>query len=69
MSSATAAALEGSHSIATDPVTLTRYLLSEPACTDHKGLTILMQSIQLACKSISQAVRKAGASLRGAMGI
>lgn len=48
-------------SIATDPVTLTRFLLRERTCSDHKGLAILMQSVQLACKSISQAVRKAGA--------
>lgn len=53
-------------SIASDPVTLTRFLLSEPTCADHRGLAILMQSVQLACKAISQAVRKAGAWPRAA---
>lgn len=47
--------------ISTDPITLTRFLLGLPECTEHNGLPILMASIQLACKSISQAVRKAGA--------
>jgi len=50
--------------IDTDPVTLTRFILAE----QHKhpeasgDLTIMMTSIQLACKTIATAVRKAGIS-------
>eukprot|EP00949_MAST-11_sp_MAST-11-sp1_P003488 g3488.t1 len=49
-------------SIATDPVTLSRHLLTALAGKgpDSKGLTMLIASIQLACKTIAQAVRKAG---------
>ena len=42
---------------ASDLVTLTRFLLAEK--NDHE-MTMLMQSIQLACKVIASAVRKAG---------
>ena len=44
---------------ASDLVTLTRFLLAEK--NDHE-MTMLMQSIQLACKVIASAVRKAGMS-------
>jgi len=44
-------------SISTDPVTLTRFLLAN---NDDPGLVTLMVSIQLACKTIAMAVRKAG---------
>ena len=48
----------------TDPITLTRHILAAqskvPEATGE--LTILMASIQLACKVISTAVRKAGIS-------
>lgn len=44
-------------SISSDPVTLSRYLLAQ---NSDRGFTVLMASIQLACKTISQAVRKAG---------
>lgn len=44
-------------SISSDPVTLSRYLLAQNL---DRGFTVLMASIQLACKTISQAVRKAG---------
>ena len=57
--------------IDTDPVTLTRFILAE----QHKhpeasgDLTIMMSSIQLACKTIATAVRKAGiAGLYGLQG-
>jgi fructose-1,6-bisphosphatase I len=47
--------------ISSDPLTLTRHLLAN---VDEKrngsGFTILLASIQLACKTISHAVRKAG---------
>lgn len=54
-----------------DPVTLTRFLLSEQS--KHAGasgdFTLLMQSVQLACKTIAMAVRKAGiAGLYGLQG-
>jgi fructose-1,6-bisphosphatase I len=45
-------------SISTDPVTLTRFLIEE--CKEESGLVTLMVSIQLACKTIALAVRKAG---------
>eukprot|EP00510_Aplanochytrium_minuta_P005410 CAMPEP_0184013084 /NCGR_PEP_ID=MMETSP0954-20121128/4812_1 /TAXON_ID=627963 /ORGANISM="Aplanochytrium sp, Strain PBS07" /LENGTH=335 /DNA_ID=CAMNT_0026293225 /DNA_START=45 /DNA_END=1052 /DNA_ORIENTATION=+ len=47
-----------------DPITLTRFLLSEQqkAAEATGDFTILMTSIQLACKVISTAVRKAGIS-------
>ena len=62
---------KGHGSIDTDPVTLTRFILSEQ--TKHPeargDLTILMTSIQLACKTIATAVRKAGiAGLYGLQG-
>ena len=47
-------------SISSDPVTLTRHLLMDKTTSDSKPLTVLMASIQLACKTISLAVRKAG---------
>ena len=49
--------------INSDPLTLSRFLLT-PSCNQElgadAGFTLLMSSIQLACKTISQAVRKAG---------
>ena len=48
-----------SEPISSNPVTLTRHLLNDDLKHDH-ALTVLMASIQLACKTISQAVRKAG---------
>eukprot|EP00761_Pharyngomonas_kirbyi_P011678 gb/GECH01011704.1/.p1 GENE.gb/GECH01011704.1/~~gb/GECH01011704.1/.p1 ORF type:complete len:331 (+),score=82.99 gb/GECH01011704.1/:1-993(+) len=51
-------------STSSDPITLTRHVLAEQR--KHKeaqgDLTILLSSIQLACKAISSAVRKAGIS-------
>ena len=44
--------------ISSDPVTLTRFLIEE--CKEESGLVTLMVSIQLACKTIALAVRKAG---------
>lgn len=44
--------------IQSDPVTLTRFLIGE--CGKDQGLVTLMVSIQLACKTIALAVRKAG---------
>eukprot|EP00939_MAST-03C_sp_MAST-3C-sp1_P002386 g2386.t1 len=44
--------------ISSDPVTLTRFLVNE--CEGESGLVTLMVSIQLACKTIALAVRKAG---------
>jgi fructose-1,6-bisphosphatase I len=45
-----------------DPITLTRWILSEQGKhVEAKGdLTIILQSIQLACKVIANSVRKAG---------
>lgn len=58
-------------STSSDPITLTRHVLAEQR--KHKSaqgdLTILLSSIQLACKAISAAVRKAGiANLYGLAG-
>ena len=44
--------------ISSDAVTLTRFLINE--CEGESGLVTLMVSIQLACKTIALAVRKAG---------
>ena len=53
--------------ISSDPVTLTRFLIEE--CKEESGLVTLMVSIQLACKTIALAVRKAGiAGLYGLQG-
>ena len=50
--------MDDMESKAADLVTLTRFLLADrDTCSD---LTMLMQSIQLACKVIASAVRKAG---------
>ena len=46
--------------IPSNPITLTRQLLMDEAVSESKALAVLMASIQLACKTISQAVRKAG---------
>ena len=46
--------------IQSNPITLTRQLLMDEAVGENKALAVLMASIQLACKTISQAVRKAG---------
>ena len=46
--------------IQSNPITLTRQLLMDEAVSESKALAVLMASIQLACKTISQAVRKAG---------
>ena len=46
--------------IQSNPITLTRHLLMDEAVGESKALAVLMASIQLACKTISQAVRKAG---------
>ena len=44
-----------------DPLTLTRHLLAtQDAEKNGPGFPMLMASIQLACKTIAQAVRKAG---------
>eukprot|EP00940_MAST-03C_sp_MAST-3C-sp2_P000167 g167.t1 len=48
----------GKMAISSDPVTLTRFLINE--CDEKSGLVTLMVSIQLACKTIALAVRKAG---------
>ena len=54
--------LEKLRSITTDPITLNRYLISSQK--DHKeasgDFTLLLTSIQTACKFISSKVRKAG---------
>jgi len=57
----------------TNPITLTRFLLAEQMRFLPKGstgnFTILLQSIQLACKVIARAVQKAGiANLYGLAG-
>lgn len=62
---------DGAAGIDTDPVTLTRFILSaeqeHPEATGD--FTIMMSSIQLACKTIATAVRKAGiAGLYGLQG-
>ena len=49
-----------SEPISSNPVTLTRHLLNDEVVGADQPLTVLMASIQLACKTISQAVRKAG---------
>ena len=50
-----------SMAIASDPLTLTRHLLAtQDAEKNGPGFPMLMASIQLACKTIAQAVRKAG---------
>ena len=50
-----------SMAIASDPLTLTRHLLAtQDPKRNGAGFPMLMASIQLACKTISQAVRKAG---------
>ena len=49
-----------SEPISSNPVTLTRHLLNDAVVGADQPLTVLMASIQLACKTISQAVRKAG---------
>ena len=57
--------------IDTDPVTMTRFILTEQAkhAEATGDLTIMMTSIQLACKTIATAVRKAGiAGLYGLQG-
>jgi fructose-1,6-bisphosphatase I len=51
--------------IDSNPLTLSRFLLtpsSNQTAAKDPGFTLLMSSIQLACKTISQAVRKAGIS-------
>ena len=42
------------------PVTLTRWILANQPSDASGDLTIMLASIQLACKVISTAVRKAG---------
>lgn len=50
-----------SMAIASDPLTLTRHLLAtQNPERNGAGFPMLMASIQLACKTIAQAVRKAG---------
>lgn len=46
--------------IQSNPITLTRQLLMDETVANSKPLAVLMASIQLACKTIAQAVRKAG---------
>ena len=48
--------------VKTNPVTMTRFLISERMqFKDSTGsFSLLLQSVQLACKVISNAVRKAG---------
>lgn len=44
----------------TDPITLMRYLLSEPVITKDNDLEMVFNAIGLACKVTSHAVRRAG---------
>jgi hypothetical protein len=46
-----------------NPITLSRFILAEKTLQRNNDLCILFNSIELACKVISSAVRRAGESI------